>query len=153
MKKLSALIGFKAVLVCMTQSKKEMFPGACPCHLKWDSGQDGTGEKGEGGKRVILNHFSNYQSNFLTPSTSELGFGRRTQTWRRRPRQLSWRRIERSRSLSLHHHSYPARARSARARRASARSAQGLLLSVSAPTVRWGKTFCCVGGSPSRKRP
>ena len=106
MKKLSALIGFKAVLVCMTQSKKEMFPGACPCHLKWDSGQDGTGEKGEGGKRVILNHFSNYQSNFLTPSTSELGFGRRTQTWRRRPRQLSLRRIERSQSLSLHHLSY-----------------------------------------------
>ena len=106
MKKLSALIGFKAVLVCMTQSKKEMFPGACPCHLKWDSRQDGTGEKGEGGKRVILNHFSNYQSNFLTPSTSELGFGRRTQTWRRRPRQLSWRRIERSQSLSLHHLSY-----------------------------------------------
>ena len=106
MKKLSALIGFKAVLVCMTQSKKEMFPGACPCHLKWDSGQDGTGEKGEGGKRVILNHFSYHQHQskvapFLTPSTSELGFGRRTQTWRRRPRQLSWRRTERSQSLSL----------------------------------------------------
>ena len=106
MKKLSSLIGFKAVLVCMANSKKEMFPGACPCHLKWDSGQDGTGEKGEGGKRVILNHFSNYQSNFLTPSTSELGFGRRTQTWRRRPRQLSLRRIERSQSLSLHYLSY-----------------------------------------------
>ena len=111
MKKLSALIGFKAVLVCMTQSKKEMFPGACPCHLKWDSGQDGTGEKGERGKRVILNLFSYYDHQsivapFLTLSTSELGFGRRTQTWRRRPRQLSLRRIERSQSLSLHHLSY-----------------------------------------------
>ena len=48
---------------------------------------------------------------------------------------------------------YPARARSARAQRASALRALGLLLSVSAPTVRWGKTFCCVGGSPSRKLP
>ena len=36
---------------------------------------------------------------------------------------------------------------------ARALSALGLLLSVSDPTVRWGKTFCCVGGSPSRKRP
>ena len=36
---------------------------------------------------------------------------------------------------------------------ARALSALGLLLSVSAPTVRWGKTFCCVGGSPPRKRP
>ena len=111
MKKLSSLIGFKAVLVCMTQSKKEMFPGACPCHLKWDSGQDGTGEKGERGKRVILNHFSYYQHQsqvapFLTPSTSELGFARQMQTWRRQPRQLSWRRIERSGSLTLHYLSY-----------------------------------------------
>ena len=36
---------------------------------------------------------------------------------------------------------------------ARALRALGLLLSVSAPTVRWGKTFYCVGGSPSRKRP
>ena len=38
---------------------------------------------------------------------------------------------------------YPARALSALV---------GLLLADGAPTVWWGKTFFCVGGSPSRKR-
>ena len=36
---------------------------------------------------------------------------------------------------------------------ARALSVLGLLLSVSAPNVRWGKTFCRVEGSPSRNRP
>ena len=51
----------------------------------------------------------------------------------------------------LHHHLYPARARSARARRARALRALGLLLADGAPTVGLGKTFGRVGRVPLAK--